>query len=348
MGLRLESLQYPWLAGGDHSLCVFGAANGEAENDGKYITQDEMADVVRYAFSHGIDVIPSFDSPGHMNYAVKRYNEHFGTDIGNYFHKNGKVSIVQGSSRPKEIAQTSYSRGIDITNPEAVTFAKNLYTEYGKFFRELGCTSFDIGGDELLGFGDTIDESLSKWQNLEHWDAHARKATGNPKAVAYDAFILYMNDIASLMRSLGYESVLMWNDDAYRTHDTDWQEVVSLDKAIEIQYWSTCPWGSKNTAEYYLNRGHRIYNFTNHYCYYTLGFEPNIKVTPEMIENEWSLCVYDEENSDNNLKVLTDEVKGGGMCLWSDSPAEQSEDEVLENIRPYIRAIGKALCASSE
>ena len=49
MGMRLESKQYPWLAGGDHSLCVFGAANGEAHNDGKYITQEQMKTIVRHA-----------------------------------------------------------------------------------------------------------------------------------------------------------------------------------------------------------------------------------------------------------------------------------------------------------
>lgn len=162
MGMRLEPKQYPWLAGGDHSLCVRGSKNGEAENDGKFITQDEMADIVRFAHGCGVEVIPSFDSPGHMNYVVKKYNAHFDRDIGNYFHKDGKVTIVQGSSVLKEKSQLSCSRGIDIANAEAVEFVKSLYIEYGRFFRELGCKKFDIGGDELLGFGETIDESLSK------------------------------------------------------------------------------------------------------------------------------------------------------------------------------------------
>ena len=86
MGLRLESKQFPWLAGGDHTLCVHGSANGEAENDKKFLTQEEMRYIVSMASDCGIDIIPSFDTPGHMNYAVKKYNEHYGTDIGNYFH----------------------------------------------------------------------------------------------------------------------------------------------------------------------------------------------------------------------------------------------------------------------
>ena len=342
MAMRLESRLYPWLAGGDHSLCVFGAANGEPETDGSFITLDEMADIVRHAHSRSLEVIPSFDSPGHMNYVVKKYNEHYGKDISNYFHKHGKVSIVQGSSIYKEESQLSYSRGIDITNPEAVEFVKSLYREYGEFFRSLGCTAFDIGGDELLGFGESIDDSVSKWQNLDHWESHAKRITGKDNAVAYDAFLLYMNDLCAMLRDMGYESIRMWNDDAYRDFDTKWTGAVELDKSIEIQYWSPLANGGKNHARHFTERGHKIYNFTYKYTYYTLY--PNrapTQVTPEDIEREWNPYVFDSENSENTLECPCDTLLGAGICLWTDTPNAQGEDELLENIRPYFTAIAK-------
>ena len=344
MGLRLESKRYPWLAGGDHSLCVFGAANGLPEDDGKFISQDEMADIVRFAQSEGIEVIPSFDSPGHMNYAVKKYNAHLGCDIGNYFHKNGKKSIVQGSSIYKEAAQMSFSRGIDISNPEAVEFARNLYAEYGEFFRSLGCRKFDVGGDELLGFGETIDSSLSKWNNLDHWEARARKLTGNADAVAYDASILYMNDVCALMRSLGYSSIRMWNDDVYRDFDTGWTGVTELDKSIDIQYWSPGANGGKNSVGVYLDRGHKVCNFTSYYTYYVLGFGSKNGVTPAMLESEWNAYVFDRQAPENNPPAPDPRVLGGGFCLWCDTPAAETEDEVMEHILPYISACGRKLC----
>ena len=55
IGMRLESKTYPWLAGGDYSLCVYGAANGCPEDDDKYITQEEMADIVRFAQANGLE-----------------------------------------------------------------------------------------------------------------------------------------------------------------------------------------------------------------------------------------------------------------------------------------------------
>ena len=342
MGMRLESKTYPWLAGGDHSLCVFGTANGRPEDDGKFITQDEMADIVRHAYSLGVEVIPSLDSPGHMNYVVKKYNEHYGTDIANYFHKDGKVSVVQGSSIYKEQSALSHSRGIDITNPEAVKFAESLYLEYGKFFRCLGCKRFNISADELLGFGESIDDSVSKWQNLEHWDEYAKDLTGNERAVAYDAFILYVNGVCAMLRELGYESILMWNDDAYRSFDTGWQGVCGLDKSIDILYWSTVANNGLNTPRFYLTQGHRIYNFALEYTYYTLYPDrAPTKHTPEEIEEEWNPLVFDSADTERNLSPEDGTLLGAGICLWSDTPNAMEEDELLVNIRPYFTAIAK-------
>ena len=343
IGLRLESKQYPWLAGGDHSLCVYGVENGIAEDDGKYYTQETMAELVRFAQSIGLEVVPSFDSPGHMNYAVKKYNEHFGSNISNYFHKNGVVELVHGSSRKNEAAQLNYSRGIDLSNAEAVRFAKNLYEEYGRFFRSLGCTKFDIGGDELLGFGETIDETLSKWQNLDHWEAFARERTQNGNAVAYDAFVLYINEICELLRSLGYTSLRMWNDDIYRDFDTGYTGVTQMDPSLEIQFWQSNANGGKNTVFTYLDRGHRVLNFISYYTYYVVGMGAYHGVPADQVEREWDAYLFDREHPENNPAAPHKGVLGGGYCLWSDMPARETEDEVFEHVLPYIKAIGRKL-----
>ena len=343
MGLRLESKQFPWLAGGDHTLCVHGSANGEAENDEKFLTQEEMRYIVSMALDCGIDIIPSFDSPGHMNYAVKKYNEHYGTDIGNYFHKNGKRSIVQGSSIPNESAQKRFSRGIDISNPEAVKFAHALLLEYGEFFRSLGAKSIDIGGDELLGFGENIDDSYSKWQSLDHWQALARKKTDNEQAVAYDAFLLYMNESAALMRSLGYTSVRMWNDDVLRSGDTDWKRAVELDKNIDIEFWMPYANGSKNNVFTYLDKGYKIYNLLNFYTYYVLGAGMKSGITPDQLKSDWNAYVFDSPSQRFRVDPSKSKIYGGAFCLWCDKPSAESPDEILKNITPYLFSAGEAM-----
>lgn len=342
MGFRLESKTYPWLAGGDNTLCIGGASYGVAADNGKYITQDEMREIAAVAKLYHVEIIPSLDSPGHMNYAVKKYNAKYGTDIGNYYHYNGRTAIVQGSG--PEAAQKNYSRGIDISNTEAVTFAKNLYAEYASFFKELGCTKFDIGGDELLGWGASL-ASVSKWKQLDHWKTYAQKRSGNSEAVAYDAFMYYMNDIYDLVKSYGYTSIRMWNDDALRSADTGWNKVVTLNPGMEIQYWTPSANSSKNNIWTYLNAGYKAYNFLNDYNYYVLGQAHDGSgykgITPQRIYENWAPNIFTAyDGTGSNIAIGNTNVKGSAFCVWCDMPSTESVATVKAGILPCIRVNG--------
>ncbi len=342
MGFRLESKTYPWLAGGDNTLCIGGASYGVAADNGKYITQDEMREIAAVAKLYHVEIIPSLDSPGHMNYAVKKYNAKYGTDIGNYYHYNGGTAIVQGSG--PEPAQKNYSRGIDISNTKAVTFAKNLYAEYASFFKELGCTKFDIGGDELLGWGTSLD-SVSKWKQLDHWKAYAQKRSKNSNAVAYDAFMYYMNDIYDLVKSYGYTSIRMWNDDALRSADTGWKQVVTLNPGMEIQYWTPTANSEKNNIWTYLNAGYRAYNFLNDYNYYVLGQAHDgtgyAGITPQRIYENWAPNIFTTYGgTGSNTAIGNGNVKGSAFCVWCDKPSTESAATVKAGILPCLRVNG--------
>lgn len=357
MGLGIESKLYPWLAGRDGTLCT----QAEVATDNRYLTQAEVAEIVNYAKLYHVQIIPSFDSPGHMNYVVKKFNEqcakkdytftydgktytaNAGSEIGNYFHYNGKTTIVKGSRN------TNYSRGIDISNEVAVAFTKSLIEEYATLFHNLGCTQFDIGGDELLGWGSAVvsTSQASRWQQLDHWKAYAIEKTGNKQAVAYDAFLLYMNDLNKLVTGLGYTSTRMWNDDALRSSDTGWTGVVQLDKSIDIWYWTPNP----NSVSTYLNAGHKVHNILNSYTYYVLSSSylsedrtiyPN--AYPDIIYNQWSPYVFDPDNSTlgsgKNPAAGNPGVLGSAIGIWCDNPPLRTESAMMSELLPLIRAHG--------
>ena len=351
MGLGLESKTYPWLAGRDGTLCV----PAEVATDSRYLTQDELRDIADYAQLYHVKLIPSFDSPGHMNYIVKKFKEKSAagawsftyngtthnvpknTDIGNYYHYNGKTAIVRGSRNE------DYSRGIDISNEIAVAFTRSLVEEYATLFRELGCTAFDIGGDELLGFGASLSSSVSKWKQLDHWKEDAQERSGNSNAVAYDEFMYYMNDLYELVSGLGYTSVRMWNDDALRSADTGWSGIVTLNENIEILYWTPKANSSNNNVWTYLNANHKVYNYLNEYNYYVLGAGAYDKANQESIYTSWNPYVFDPSSSapsGKNTAIGNSNVKGSAFCIWCDNPAAETENSVMTNILPMLRAHG--------
>lgn len=356
MGWGIESKLYPWLAGRDGTLCTQDELT-EDKTDTDILTQDEVKDIVEYAKLYHVEIIPSIDSPGHLNYLVKKFNEkcatedysftyngktytaEAGSEIGNYYHYNGQTSIVKGSRN------TAYSRGIDVSNEVAVAFVHSLIEEYGTFFHELGCTKFDIGGDELLGWGSAIVSGVNKWQQLDHWKEYAIKKTGDSNAVAYDAFLLYMNDLNDLVRSLGYTSVRMWNDDALRSSDTGWTGVVQLDTDIDIWFWTT----GSNTVWTYADADYQVYNILSDYNYYAMTSDyfsdsrgSFNQAYADQIYNEWTPYIFDPTSttSNKNMAIGNQNVLGSAFGIWCDNPSLKTEDEVMADVLPMLRSHG--------
>ena len=235
---------------------------------------------------------------------------------------------------------TAYSRGINIADDIAVAFTKSLIEEYANLFGSQGCTKFDIGGDELLGWGSAVTSSVSKWKQLDHWKRHAQELTGNSKAVAYDAFLLYMNDLNDLVRDLGYTSVRMWNDDALRSSDTGWTGVVQLDTNIDIWFWTA----GSNSNYAYTNAGYEVYNIIDTYCYYVLndGYINGTsyqQARPQSIYENWNPYEFGTNSSGDRYYAewRDSDVLGGALGIWCDNPSLKTEAQMMEDLRPLIR-----------
>ena len=86
-----------------------------------WYSQSDMDTIISYARGKGIDVVPSFDMPGHMQWILK------------YFPAFRYES----------------SNTLNIMNITAVKFAKAISDKYSKYFSSRGCHFWNIGYDEI-------------------------------------------------------------------------------------------------------------------------------------------------------------------------------------------------------
>ncbi|MEP0262839.1 family 20 glycosylhydrolase [Dokdonia sp.] len=118
-GFRVESKVYPKLQ--------------ELSSDGLYYTQEQIKEVVNYASSIGIRVIPEFDVPGHASAILTAYPE-----LGSKKEYAYAIERYAGVFDPT----------LDPTNDKTYLFLKNLFTEIAPLFPD---EYFHIGGDENEG-----------------------------------------------------------------------------------------------------------------------------------------------------------------------------------------------------
>jgi len=280
----------------------------------KYLTKDEVREIIAYAKELYVEIIPSFDSPGHVKQILSAHPEYMLMDVDGYLSE----------------------KTLDITNPEAVAYIKSLLDEYAELFKD--CKSFNIGGDESFGWSNVSRMQFSAWQILEDY----AKATYGENANAHDAFVGYVNDIAAYMTAKGFK-VRAWNDGLIR--NIDQAEVNKPSTDIGVCYWTNNGTLSATVVTPYINGGYDIYNVNEPFMYYVLkaGFkQPNAKD----IYNKWHSGYFsggsDKGTNANRFETpyeVGEQLKGAYFCIWCDHPDAQTQDQVRNGSKSAMRAM---------
>ena len=151
----------------------------------EHLTKAEVREIIAEANKYGISVIPSLDSPGHVDQILRAHPEYGQIDIdGNHFKS-----------------------GLDVTNPEAVAYIKTLYAEYMDLFE--GSTDFHIGGDEYMEF----DRPPFTTKYKKVLNDYALKTLGEGY-IWKDVLMTYINDIAEFVHKRGF-TPRVFNDGLY-------------------------------------------------------------------------------------------------------------------------------------
>ena len=285
----------------------------------EHLTKADVRDILAEAKRYGVKVIPSFDSPGHVDQILRAHPEY------------GQVSS-NGSH---------YKSGLDITNPEAIKYIYSLYDEYMELFKE--CTDFHIGGDEYMEF----DRAPFTTQYKSVLDNYAKK-TINPNATWKDTVAKYINDLAEHVHEKGF-TPRVWNDGMYYGEGSSWEpkQMIEMHKYIGIDFWSQMSWNySIAKLQTFLDKGHdTIYNVNASFFYYVLR--------PSMPDDGRKQHSFDNLNSD---KLIFDEwtpgkfqantiaddnpaIKGASLAIWCDKADVCDEDTITEDIANEMRAL---------
>ncbi|WP_204122617.1 family 20 glycosylhydrolase [Lacticaseibacillus mingshuiensis] len=283
-----------------------------------HLSKADVREILAEARRYQVDVIPSFDTPGHVEHILKVHPE---------FGQRG----VDG---------TRSTTGLDITDPAAKAYFRSLYEEYFTLFA--GCHDFHIGGDEYMELD--REPFLTTYQPV--LDAYAKARYGK-EATFKDALAGYVADLADLAEEHGFHA-RVWNDGLYYSENGEQgaPQRIQIDPALGIDYWCPMNW-NKAVAELpvFLARGRRrLFNVNSTFFYYVLR--------AEMPEDGRAQHSFDVPDQDRNIyenwrpglfagTELPDDdprICGAAMAIWCDEPDLTDEKTIRREISSALQA----------
>ena len=185
-GWRIEIRKYPKLTeiGSVRGTSYFGGTPGDARNCG-YYTQQEVRDIVEYAGSLGIEIIPEIEIPGHAAAMLAAYPE-FGCRRGETGRWENHVEISGG------IFPSLLCAG----NDAALDFIRDILDEVTELFP---FPAVHIGGDEALKL---------RWRRCPDCQARMEKL-GIPSEDALQRWLVL--EIGKYLAGKG-RNTIVWND----------------------------------------------------------------------------------------------------------------------------------------
>lgn len=340
---------FSWICG-SHIQSWVGSGYANDPDKDKYLTTAELVEILNTAKEYHIDVIPSFDSPAHMDYLTWKFEQNYKNNSSYSFTYNDKTytaSSVNGcinyTGKTGGSSPTwPYYTTIAIKQDVAKAFVFQLYSDIADFFKEYaGSTDFSIGADEV-----NLDYS-------PNW--------------SYSDFPVYVNDLNRMLNAKGY-TCRMFNDFiGSTTYNSDGSKCVyDFDDNIEIMYWNSD--FNPNTGKWtegiwhvrffwdsqWGDGGRTLYNCIQTNCYYVLRVADKLSSsdgnymkdardpsntnwtfyhsTEEDIYNEWYPADISEHGlkSENADDVPDANLGGAYFLIWNDYAAVSTEKQMWE------------------
>ncbi|MBQ2725189.1 MAG: family 20 glycosylhydrolase [Clostridia bacterium] len=326
---------------------------------GKYLTTAELIEIINVAKEYHIDIVPSFDSPAHMDYISWKFEQNYKENTSYSFTYNGTTYYASSNKGCINYTDTTgysspkwpYYTTVNIKSDMAKAFVFAIYEDIADFFKEYaGSVDFAIGADEV--------NLSSSYGPL--W--------------SYSDFPGYINELNRILNAKGY-TCRMYNDfigsTTYNQSSSE-KAIYSFDPNIEIMYWnsdfnpSTGKWTdptwhvkffwetNTGTSDNWGDGGRTMYNCIQTNCYYVLRIgtsgshldarDPDNRnwtfyhSNEEDIYNEWYPADISEKGvyTENAADVPAEQLGGAYFLIWNDYAALNTEAEVWNGAKDSV------------
>lgn len=287
---------------------VKGNENQNSSDDGSYWTEIDMTEILDYASSKSIEIVPLLNMPGHMNALLD----------GEKFHQY-RISGY-GSENYQKVWKGASVTSIDPANSDAVAFGLAILQKYVDWFKTYNDAHsngkvkyFNFGADEV---GNDIVNPFYGYYND-----------------GYSSCAEYINKCAEIITNAGM-TPRAFNDLLYYGSNY----TTGVDKSVQVCYWSDQWSGSPYiTARSMKEQGHQMIN-TNSEWYYVLGVKENNLSYALNSVDKYEYNDFYERSGNSVVASRIADTAGVMLCIWCDNPnAETPETAIAEATQIFAK-----------
>lgn len=244
-GWRIEIKSWP-------KLTEIGGQTQVEGGGGGFYTQEQYKDIVAYAASKFVTIIPEIDMPSHINAALAAYPELYCKGVGRVpeLYEGNEVGFSTLCRQDKEIELATLKfvsdvvREITEMNPspymhiggdEAHVTKKEDYIAFINSFKKI----VEANGKHMIGWEEIAQANLGAGDVAQHWHSKemaAMAAQKGAKIIMSPATKVYLDMKYDTTTRLGQKwAALIEVDDSYNWKVEDFVPGVSLDNIIGIE-----------------------------------------------------------------------------------------------------------------
>lgn len=243
-GWRIEIKSWP-------NLATHGGSSEVGGGEGGYYTQEEYADIIRYAQERFVTIVPEIDVPGHTNAALASYGElnpdgkptelYTGTEVGfSTLQIDKDISFKFVDDVMRELAAMTPTPYLHVGGDEAHVTKKPDYIAFVNRFAEI----VKSHGKQMIGWEDISQADIDSNAIAQHWHSNelaAQAASKGARIILSPADRVYIDMQYDSTTKLGLHwAAYIEVDRAYNWNPKTHLENVPVDQimGVEAPLWT--------------------------------------------------------------------------------------------------------------